>query len=134
MFEKTLTEQLKRIFDLKKVSFDTPSESAEQECLFVAVESARNTIKDGQELARVTGRLRVYANSDKLPFGYFSKQIAKAEPADTMNFFFFEFEENAGRMQNLAERSVGFVYFFNSQYDPERGTMTSIDITEQVSE
>lgn len=129
MFEKALSEQLKRIFDVKKVSFDTPGESAEQECLFVSVESSRNSIKEGRQLAKVQGKLTMIANSEKLPFGFFSKKISEAEIEDTSSFFFYEFEENAGRILNIAERSVSFVYFFNSQYDPERGTMTSIELT-----
>ena len=133
MFETTLKEQLQRIFDLDKATFDAPSESQEQECLFIEISKSRNTIKDGLQVARVTGKIRVFGNSEKLPYGYFSKCIQEADAADTLPFFFFEFEENAGSYRNIAERSVSFVYFFNSQYNPRLGTITSINISE-VSE
>jgi hypothetical protein len=128
MFEKSLKEKFQRIFDLKKATFNLPGESQEQECLFIEIENSRNTIKDGKEIARVTGKIRVFGNQEKIPFGYFSKKIQSAAPADTKDLFFFDFEENAGTFLNIAERSLSFVYFFNSQYDPALGTITSIDI------
>jgi hypothetical protein len=127
MFEKSLKEKLQRIFEFKKATFDLPSETQEQECLFIQVESARPTIKDGRELAYVTGRIRVFANADKLPFGYFMKKLKSANQTDTKDLFFFDFEENAGTFRNVAERSLGFIYFFDSQYDPNLGTITSIE-------
>jgi hypothetical protein len=128
MFEKSLQEKFKSIFDLKKITYALPSESQEQECLFIQVDRSRNTIKDGKQIALVEGKLRVFGNSEKIPFGYFSKCIQRSSPDLTKDLFFFDFEENAGTYQNIVERSLSFIYFFNSQYDPALGTITSIDI------
>lgn len=126
MFEAELQSKLKTIFRLPKVSYNTPSESQEQECLFVQIDTVRTSIKDAREIARVNGKLHVYANHDKLPYGYFSKCIAEAAATDSIKFFFYDFEENSGRFLNLVERSLSFVYFFDGQYDPNVGTITSI--------
>jgi hypothetical protein len=116
------------------VSFDLPGESKEQEGVFVQVERSRNTIKEKQSIALVTGKIIVYANADKLPFGYFAKKIQEAAPADTKDLFFYDIEENAGTYKNIAERSMSFTYFFNSQYNPERGVMNEVTNTVEVSE
>lgn len=132
MFESALQAQLKRIFELKKATFAAPGDAREQETLFIEVESARHSIKEGRSWSKVTGRVTVFGNSDKLPFGYFSKCIAKASTEDTLPLFFFDIEESSPVFQNIVARSFGFVFFFNSQYDPEIGTITSIDLQEHV--
>lgn len=130
MFEASLKEKLKNIFDFKKVSFDQISESREQECIFIEVDDARSTIKDGKQFCRVTGRLIVFANSEKLPFGYFQKKIQEAKLEDTKDLFFYEVEGNTGVIQNIDQRSMAFVYFYNDQYNPNLGELTSIEISE----
>lgn len=130
MFEKSLEDKLKRIFQFNKVSYDTPSDIKEQECLFVRIDKAIPSIKDKMELCKVMGKLQVFANSDKLPYGYFLKCISKAQPDDVRDFFFYDMEENVGYYRNLDERSVSFVYFFNSQFDPDVGSITSITFSE----
>lgn len=127
MFESALKEKLQRIFDLKKSTFDLPGDSLEQECLFIQVDGARSTIKDGRELCRVNGRLRVFANTDKLPYGYFAKRIAAAPLGHTADLFFYDIEENAGQIQNIAERSMSFVYFHSAQYNPPAGEIESVN-------
>lgn len=127
MFEASLSDKLKRIFDLDKVTYASPSESQEQECIFIEIESAKNQIKDKRQVSRVLGKIRVFASSDKLPYGYFSKKIQAANTSDTRELFFYEIEENHGTFQNICERSLSFVYFYDSQYDPEQGTITSIE-------
>lgn len=128
MFEATLKAAVKQIFDFDKVTYDAVSEDQEQEVLFIEVESSRNSIKDGLQTAKVTGKLRAFANSDKLPFGYFSKKIQEADVSLTYPFFFYEFEESSQGFRNIVERSLSFVYFFDSQYNPELGTISSIDL------
>lgn len=123
-----LQTKLKAIFDFDKVTFDNPSDSQEQEAVFVQIADARVKLKDGRQIARVTGMIRVFANSSKLPYGYFSKCLAEAEPEDTKDLFFHNFEENKGTFQNIAERSLEFVYFFDGQYDPNVGSITSINL------
>lgn len=129
MFEKQLEETFKRIFDIEKVSYDQPGESAEQNCLFIEIESSRNNPKDGRFVARITGNAVLIGPNDKLPFGFFSKKIDEADPADTKDLFFFDFEANTRRYRNLVQRGFSFVYFFDGQYDPDLGTITSVTIT-----
>lgn len=130
MFRKSLKDKIERIFDLNKVTFDQVSESMEQECAFIEVEECRARIKDGLEVAKVTGTIKIYVQQEKMPYGYLQKRIHAADPADTKDLFFFNIEINNNVFQNLVERSIGFNYFFNSQHDPNLGTITSIDISE----
>lgn len=127
-WEKTFKEKLRRIFDLENVSFDKPGDSQEQEKLFVDVQIYKGRIKDGRETGHAQGRLSVFANSYKLPYGYFSKRIAAASPEDKREFFFFDFEESSGTLSNISERTVGFRYLFGAQYDPELGTLASLSV------
>jgi hypothetical protein len=129
MFEKSLSDRLKRIFDLKKATFDLPSESQEQECLFIEVVSSKNQVTDAKFKAKVTGKIRVFCNTDKLPYGYFSKKIAEADPEDTKDLFFYDIEENNGTFLNIAERTMSFIYLFDGQYNPDIG-----DINQLISE
>lgn len=130
MFEASLSEKFQRIFDLKKVSYDEPGDSNEQECLFIEVENSMNSIKDGAAIARVTGNAVVFSTHFKMPFGYLSKRIYQADPDDTKDLFFFDVETNTKLFQGVVRRGFGFVYFFNSQYDPPAGTITSIELGE----
>jgi hypothetical protein len=130
VFEQELADKLKRIFDFQKVTYSLPGETQEQETLFVEVEVPRFKVSDKTVTARITGRAVVFANYDKLPFGYFAKRIAMADLADTKDLFFTEIEENTRVYQNKVQRSFGFIYFFSGQYDPSVGTITSIEIQE----
>lgn len=126
MFEATLSAQLKKIFDFDKVTFDMPGESQEQEGVFIQVESSQTRVKDGRQTARVNGKIHVFAPSNKLPYGYFSKCIDAASAADKQGLFFYAFEENKGTYRNICERSLSFVYLFDSQFDPALGSITSV--------
>lgn len=128
MFEKSLEDAFKKIFKVSKVTFAQPSDSHEQDALFVEVEDAKNTIKDKRAKSMVTGNGIMFGNADKLKFGFFSKAIAKANPNDTRPFFFFDFEANTKQYQNIVQRGFSFVYFFDSQYDPDTGSITSIEL------
>jgi hypothetical protein len=129
VFRASLQERLKAIFGFDKVTFDQVSDSREQESLFIQVDRAVTRVKDGRQTARVAGTLRIFAQQDKLPYGFFSKQIQEADPEDLEGLFFHDFEENKGVFQNVAERSLGFAFFFDSQFDPAIGTLTSIDLS-----
>lgn len=126
MFEKTLLQSVKRIFDLNKVSFDLPSDSQEQEAAFIQIDKAISRINDKRQTSRVTGKILVFANADKLPYSYLTKKIAAADAELVAPFFFYDFEENAGKFLNIVERSLSFVFFFDSQYNPDVGTMTEV--------
>lgn len=129
MFEAALKAKLKRIFDLDKVSFDKPSESQEQEACFIAVETARCRLRDKRQIATVRGKLHIFARLEKMPYGYLSKKIAAADEEDVRDLFFFEFEENRGTFRDITERSMGFVFLFDGQFDPSVGRIDEVDVS-----
>ena len=129
MFEKQLESKFLKIFNCKKVTFDQPGQSQEQEVLFVEIEVAKNIVKDGQVVSKISGSASMFGNNDKLTFGYFSKRIAKSDPEDTKSLFFYDIESNTKRYQNVVQRGFSFIYFFNSQYDPETGSIDSVTFT-----
>lgn len=112
---------------MPRASYNMPSESLEQETLFIEVITARNRIQDGIETSRVEGNVKLYVNSEKFPFGYFSKQIDKALASLTRDIFFYDIEDSKKIYMNIVERSFSFVYFYKGQYDPKQGTLTSVD-------
>ena len=129
--EGALEAAFKKIFEVEKVVYDTPGESQEQKCIFIEIEDAQNRFKDGRALSKITGNAIMFGQNDKLKIGFFSKAIAKAPSEATKDLFFFDFEENSKRYQNIVQRSVSFVYFFDTQYDPETGKIESVQfITE----
>ena len=134
MFERALLTDMQKIFAVKKATLDAFSpEAPEQECLFINVQSSRNSFKDGRVYARVTGTASMFGPNDKLTFGFFSKRIMQAGLADpnlTKPFFFSDMDETSQNIQNIVQRSFSFVYFFNGQYDPDIGTITSIELSE----
>lgn len=134
MYEKVLADKLKRIFDLKKVTFDSPGTSAEQDTIFIEIDKSHNLIKDSREIARATGKIRVFSQNKRMPFGYLSKQIENAQKSDVISFFFFNLEENSARFLDTVERSANFVFFFNEQYDPEHGEINDVQINVEVIE
>ena len=129
MFEKDLSDKLQRIFDLKKVSYHEISGSQEQECLFIKIQTSQNQVADGKLRGKVTGQITLFANEDKLPYGYFAKQMALAKISDIKNLFFFDFEENVGTIDNITQRTASFIYLFDMQYNPNMGEITSITVT-----
>ena len=133
MVEKQLSEKFARIFDLKRVSFNDPGEAQEQDVLFVDMESSKYFVKDGRATGRATGKCHVFTQWDRMPVGYFAQKIAAADKDDTKDFFFFNVEESIKKHENLVERTFSFTYFFSNQYDPNIGTITSIQL-EQVTE
>lgn len=132
MFEQALSDKFRRIFLVEKVTYDLPSDVEEQECLFVEVESCRSSIKDSRALARVTGSAFIFGNTEKLPYGFFAKKIKEAELDDVRNIFFFEIEDNGNRYRNIARRAFSFIYFFDSEYDPDQGELTAIEMEFQL--
>lgn len=129
MFEKALQEKFKKIFGVAKVTYDQPSDSKEQECIFVEIQSSKNVIKSGRALAMVTGSAMMFGVAEKLPFGFFSKAIKQAPDEDTRDIAFQDFENNSRVYRNIVQRGFSFVYFFDSQYDPKVGSITSVTTT-----
>ena len=130
MFRESLKENLKAIFDLKKVTFDQVGESLEQECIFIEIDNSVNAIQEYKETAKVNGRLRIFASQDKLPYGYFQKKIQSAPTEYTKDLFFYDIEGNTNIQNNIVERTMSFQYLFTSQHDPNLGTITSIELSE----
>lgn len=129
--ETSLSTKLKTIFGVPRVTFDMPNDEAvEQETLFVQLQSNRGTFGDGVERARVSGTAFIYAQQKKFPLNYLMKRIKNADAADVKDLFFEDIEETDAVFQNLVRRSFSFLYFFSGQYDPDNGTITSIEFTE----
>lgn len=131
MFEKSLEAKFKRIFGVKKVTYNEPSESQEQECLFVEIENAMNQVGPEFERSKVTGNAILFGRNEKIPFGFFSKAVHQADPNDTKDIMFTEFEVNTRRYGDIVQRGFSFVYLYKGQYDPDSGTITSVDFIEE---
>lgn len=131
MFRKEMQEKLKAIFGVKKVSFDEPGDSYEQDCIFVFVQECKSNTGQGKATARVAGQLIMFSERDKLTFGFFNKKLQQAPAALTKPFFFFDMDTEAlnspARYQNISERRASFVYLYSAQYDPNQGELTSVD-------
>lgn len=135
MFKHAIQTKLRGILGYK-VSFNAPSESFEQEVGFIAIAQTRTSAGQGRIRAKVTGYVSVFAQTDKMPFGYFAKKIAQAKAEHRAGFFFFDIDENVlnspARMVNLAERRVSFVYLVDEQYDPNQGAMAGFSIKQKA--
>jgi hypothetical protein len=126
MFEKDLAAKFQRVFDMKKVTYDAVSDSHEQECLFINVISCKSQVKDKKFCGKVTGKINIFGNADKLPYGYMSKRVQKCDPLDVKDLFFYDFEENVNTMENIVERTASFIYLFEMQYDPNLGEINEL--------
>ena len=136
MFRSELKEKLKDIFGFKKVTFSAPSESFEQDTLFVEIESANTRPSKGKKVyAKVSGNLVVFSHGAKLPFGFFSKRIEQADAELTSNFFFFDLDQNAlnspARLQDISEIRGKFVFLYSAEYDPNQGSLTSLSLGDE---
>lgn len=129
MFEQELADKLKTIFGAKKVTYAAAGKSQEQECLFIEVEVANTDVRDGRVTGRVQGKAFMNAVAEKMPFGFFQKAIRLADPEIKKDLYFYEIENNTLLYDNIVQRGFSFSYFFNSQYDPATGSITSVDIT-----
>lgn len=132
MIEQQLQKDIKELFEFKQVTLDAPSESLEQDKLFVEVEQNDTRLKDGLMTGRLRGRIKCYASNDKIPFGYFNKKIQEHKTLSN-KFVFFEIDRNNPIFRDKVERSVGFIYFFSGQYDPDLGTLNTLK-TYEVNE
>ena len=129
MFENELADKFKAIFAVTKVTYDTPGESREQNVMFVQIEQPKFSFKDGRVTAMVTGNAVMFGRNDALTFGFFAKAISQAPALLTKDLFFSDFETNTQRLRDIVQRGFSFTYFFDSQYDPAVGTITSVTTT-----
>lgn len=134
MFRADLKDKLERIFGFKKTTFGAASDQFEQDVLFVEIQSCKAKPGDGDISAKVTGKIVVYSQDNKMPFGFFNKRIEKADKALTKDFFFYDIDVNnessPARLQNISERSCSFVFLFQTQYDPNLGHIESFTLEE----
>lgn len=134
MFEKSLEDKLQNIFKLKRVDFRLPSESQEQNVLFVAIDQAPTRVKDGRQVAKVSGSIRAFGTHTDFPHGYFGRCIGDAGDDVIRGLYFTDIDESAGTYADLDVRSARFVFFYDSQYDPDQGTINEVNIDIEVSE
>ncbi len=134
MFRKELTARFEKIFGLKKVTFAAPSDSFEQDTLFIEIQAVRSNGGEGTMAAKVTGSVFTYSQADKLPYGFFAKRIAQAAPELVADLFFFDLDRETlvsqARLQNIGERRASFVFLYEAQYDPNQGSVASFELSE----
>ncbi len=132
MFKKEMIEKLGNIFKFKKNTFDFYSTEFEQDTLFIEVVDCHERITDGLATAKIVGELVYFSQVDKIKYGQMIKSIEKASPIDKKNFFFYDIDKqntsSQARMINIAERRISFVYLYEGQFDPDKGTITSLDM------
>lgn len=133
MFKNELLSRCEAIFGFKKTTYLAKSDKFEQDTLFIDIENVRSRVSGadgGRTVAKVLGSLVVYSQDDRFPYGYMTKRIQNAPFALTRDFFLFAFDEDIqdspARVQNLHERRTRFIFFFNSQYDPEKGELNEV--------
>ena len=127
MFRKELKRKLSEIFAMS-VSFQKPSDDTpEQEIIFVEIDDSQSKVTHGKQVAKVNGSLVMYAPQEKLPFGFFTKKINQAGAELNQGFFFYGMDENKKTYVDLVERRCRFVFLYSGDYDPEAGTMTSVE-------
>lgn len=134
MFEAQLKEDLQIIFKPEKVTYQQPSDVKEQSVLFINVEQPTPTFRDKVARFRVTGKCTMFANSEKLTFGYFARCIAGASKELHARFHFSEIDANTKYYQNLVQRDFSFVYFYETEYDPDTGTLESVEFETIIEE
>lgn len=134
MFERDLENRLKRIFGFQKVTFSYPSDEFEQDVLFIQIERSNCKVSGndgGKQTARATGTLVAFSQDKRLPYGFFAKRIENADKSDTSKFFFhseIDVPASEARLQNIHERQCSFVFLYDSQYNPERGELSSLNL------
>lgn len=136
MFRKDLLRRLEAIFQFEKTTMLASSEAYEQDTLFVEIISSRSHVSGangGRETAKVKGTLVVFSQDDRLPYGFFIKRIEQAAAELKAPLFFFDIDvddvESPARLQNLHERRTSFQFLYDSQYDPDRGSLTSLTLS-----
>ena len=91
------------------------------------ITDSRARVSNNSERARVNGEIVIFANADKMPFGFFSKKINQADPRLTKDLFFHNMDQNERRYQNIVERRCEFVFLYHGDYNPAKGEITSIE-------
>jgi hypothetical protein len=131
VFRNAMKAELKRIFGVKSVRFEAADqENPEQDTLFVEVTDVKPRPYGKDRIAcKVTGSLILYSQAERTTYGFFAKRIEQAASADARKYFFgreIDVQDSPAREQNLHEKQLPFTYLSDSQYDPDRGEITSL--------
>jgi hypothetical protein len=130
LFKKELQRKLEQIFQLQKTTFDTPSDSFEQDTLFIQISNTKQRISDKQIHFRVSGNLTVYSRKSAFPFGFFNTKLDQVKDSALRKGFYLVNGDNeidsAASFVDVHERRTGFVFTYSAQYDPNQGQMTSL--------
>jgi hypothetical protein len=140
VFRKDLERRLKAIFGFKKVTFSAPADDSaigtfEQDTGFVEISDCQSSAGFGSARAKVECTLRTFTQDDKMPYGFLTKKIQQAKAELTDPLFFYEIDTNVAsspaRIQNIHERRTRFQFLYSEQYDPDQGSITSLELEEQ---
>lgn len=135
MFRPELQKTLAAIFGVAKTTYDAPSDQFEQDVLFVDVTDCKSNAGQGKVTAKVTGTLTMFSQANRLPFGFFNKKISQAAFALTKSIFFFDIDVDVAaspaRIQNISERRTSFVFLYSAQFDPDQGSLTSLQFDDE---
>lgn len=139
MFKAELKSSLVRIFGIKNTTFEEPDpEAPEQDVLFIEITEAKTRPYSPDRIAaKVTGNLILFSQADRTPYGFFAKRIEQADGADRNKFIFgreIDIPDSTARVQNIHEKQVPFTFLFDAQYDPERGSLTSLETNLEMEE
>jgi hypothetical protein len=125
MFKSSLSTRLSSIFDIRRVSFDEPGDTREQDKIFVEIDSVRpQGTYDGKKLkAVINGKITIFAQSKKLPFGFFQKKLYNCNKDMQKDLFFYNFDNNVTYLgaEGLTERSCNFQFNYTEDFDPDKG-------------
>ncbi len=141
MFEKDLERRLRTIFGVRKTTFNAPDfDAPEQDCLFCQIVDAKPRMQargGGRETYVVEGYLTIFSQALRIPFGFFHKKLEQGDPADVASFFFgkeMDIADSPARLQNIQERRINFTFLYDTEYDPNRGSLTSLETTVEIQE
>lgn len=133
MFNRELVSKFEAIFGVP-VTFNAPGESYEQDKLFIEITDVITRAGQGRVNSKITGSLAMFAQMEKLTYGFFSKKVSLAANDLTKNLFLFDVDREAlnspARLINISERRTSFVYLYSAQYDPNHGSLTGIKFSE----
>jgi len=133
MFRKDLEQRLCKIFGFEKTTYNAPSDSFEQDVLFIEIGDCKSRVSQGKIFARIRGEIIVFSQDNKLTYGFFNKRIEQADLDLKAPLFFHDIDTNVetspARLQNINERRCGFQFFYSGQYNPVKENITSENLT-----
>lgn len=120
---KQLELDLKIIFDVKKVVFDTAQYGEEQDVLFCSLDDVKSETRDNYIFTEIQGSVSMIgATRDKLQYGYLTKKV-NLMPKNIYEKFVFAPNEvpiDFGTSNRIfGKYSIGFTYFTQAEYNPK---------------